>query len=55
MTHRILTKAERVANYLFCEMCCNSDAMNAQPEFERWYEDGLDFYHEVLKAAGEIV
>lgn len=38
----------KVANYLFLEMCSHSAAGFADKGLETWYEDGLEFMELIL-------
>jgi len=49
-THRTVTPQERVANYLFGEMCSHSPAGHDDKGLETWYADGLDFYETAIDA-----
>lgn len=49
-THKAVTAADRVANYLFGEMCSHSPAGHDDKGLETWYEAGFEFYETVLDA-----
>ena len=45
--------AVRVANYLFCQMCCHSEAGYKLPEIEIWYQDALEFFETLIAEKAE--
>ena len=49
MPRTTLNECDRVAGYLFSQMCSNSAAGHMMPDLERWYEDGLDFYNSIIE------
>lgn len=53
----IMVRLNKIANYLFCQMCANSDADFGDTYAEQWYTDGLEFIEDFIeqeKADGTV-